>query len=312
MSRSIRVAGILRLAGLAAAAALAASGCGKGTSQPSGFTSPAANFNGAATTGGATTGGTTTGGTTTGGTTTGGSTGSFRAIAWDGSQILPGNSPGFWIFFETGSLNVNTLDLVVNGTAMGTGPVSKLVSPIANGTGSVIILAPPPAPGATIQVKANNSQGSPQLSNTIISKTTPIPSGNTPTGGFQAQSPAAGATAVGTGPSFTFTAAAQASSYNLVCFEIGPSPTNPQQSVITDIPVSVEVAAPGSFTVGNPPAHSYANVFLNQPGVFVWHVVALDQDGWGVGTTIDVPGFNAAGQNAPPAPVAATWPDFQS
>ncbi len=285
------------------AALLGAAGCDGGT--PSGTKST-----GCATSGG---GSASRGGSGSGGGTTG--PGSIRIVAWNADDVLPtgGGANEVWLFVEDqGQLFGGTLNIEVNGQRLGAAAGQPIQ--LGSGTGLLFFLTPAPSAGATIQAVVVDQQGNVvNSSNTINVKAGPFAQGNTPAGGFKTVSPADGDTGVFTGPDLIFTAAAQAASYQAIVFELGLNQQN--QVVITDLPVAVEVAPAGSqmtFTVTSSSALTeFANSALANQGAFVWHVVALDATGWGIGTTIDVAGFNASGGSPPPA-VSATWPLFQT
>jgi hypothetical protein len=320
------------LAALAAAAALGAPGCGHGGS-PSGASSPAANFGalahsaaarhqaGAGASAGNGAGGASSSGQTpSGGGATSGAGGAgapaIRLVGWTEADVMPGGGQDMWLFFTDNGLDPNSIDLLVNGNGMGNTAFQNLgPSSIGNGTGQWVILSPMPPPNATLQITATDANGNAVSSNILATKTGPFAAQNVPSF-FVTTSPQDGATQTGTTPMLDWLAAQAVTTYNVVVLELTIDPTT-QQEVISDAPVCVEVAPAGggaqTFTVGGTAVVTYSNTALANPGHYAWHVVALDQDGWGVGTTIDVAGFNAVGaSNQPTKQVSDTWPEFDT
>ncbi|GIW71742.1 MAG: hypothetical protein KatS3mg102_1284 [Planctomycetota bacterium] len=280
---------------LAAVLALGLAGCG-GAKQPSGT-----GVSGASAGAGA------------GGGSGGGN--ALRAVAWKLADVLPGNTDAVFLFFnDDGNLNLQTLDLLVNGQSVGQGGQFQ-VGGMQLSKGVLLQIQPSPPAGATIEVTAQNNSGATLRSNTITVQAGPFAQGNTPAGGFRTLQPQYGATGQGTSPRLSFAhSSGQAASYQVVCFQI-----DPQQGAIQDIPVAVEVPA-GTFSVipgQGTPGIVFANDPLPLPGDFVWHAVVLDSSGWGVGTTIDVAGWNQLPPNLPnptqaQLQVINTWPYFTS
>lgn len=305
-----------------------AAGCGHG-GEPSGSTSPAANHSPIATapgtrkpagpTGGASGGA--TGATSAGATSGGGSTtapASVRMIAWSEDEVLPGNSQDAWIFFTDPGLDPASIDLLVNGKGIGNAAFQAL-SPSAigagQGTGQWVILTPMPSPGATLQLTGNDANGNPVQSNIVIVNLTPFIAQNGPPF-FVTADPVDGATATGITPMLNFNPGQTVTTYNVVVLELTLDPAT-QTYVTTDAPVCVELAPNGNgpqmWTVGQPAVVAYSNVALKNPGHYSWQVVALDANGWGSGTSVDVAGFNAVGaSNQPTKQVADTWPEFDT
>jgi len=288
--------------GLIAASTGLASGCGSGGS-PTGTNSPASNS--AVTTSTSTSTSTSTGTTTT-----------LSAIAWSRAQVMPGSYDTLWVFVtDNGNLNTTTMDVLVNGTAKGLPTSGPTPFGIGQGTGQLLQVSPVPSAGSSVQVTVQDLQNNTVLSNTItVGAAGSFIAGNLPPT-FATVTPARGATAQGTNPDLVFAKATTATAYQVVVFQIG---TNGQGNpVISDIPCAVVVTPSGSgnqtYQVGSgTPATSFANLALPASGTFFWHAVALDGNGYGVGTTIDVAGFNAAGTGTPSQSVLATWPYFTS
>lgn len=214
---------------------------------------------------------------------------------------MPGQGTGVWLFADLTGANTQTLDILVNGQSVASTAQATQVGQ----AGLLALIDPAPAAGSTIQVQAQDQQGNQIPFNAITVGSGPYSSANIPPS-FVANSPPDGATGVGTSPTFDYSAAGSASGgYNIICFELAQ--TSSGGVGIADIPVAV-VVSPGttSFTVGSAATAVFNNSSLNPQGqAFAWHVVALDSTGWGIGTTIDVAGFNAQNQAA-----YASWPWF--
>jgi hypothetical protein len=296
MSRPSRL--VTPASALVIAAALAfAAGCSGGT--PSAATSKAAGSraNGVAGFGPGTSSG------------SGSGTG-IRIVAFDANSALPpvpGAGIEVWILGATASGAPATgAELKINGTAVA--PSSVTISTTATG-GLFADLAnvnPLPQNNDTLEIDV---PGTTLTSNVVTVLTAAYPSGNTGATGFTATSPQDASVHPAAYPQatpFQFTAAQTVSSYCLITLLVDSNATSGAIQLL-GLPIAVELpkAAAGAnpgFTAGS--ATGVTTEFVNGtlPPVtgtqsYAWNVVALNSNGWGVGTTID---FSSA----------ASWPFF--
>ena len=299
-----------------ACVAFVAAGCGGGAKVPSGTVVS-----------GSTSPGASAGGGSAGGAV---SASGLRIVAWDPAQALPIGTAGqsLWMFMnDTGNLDTQTLDILVNGQSVAQGAATLNMQAMQLNKGFLFQLDPVPASGDTLQVTVNDTAGTAVLSNVMTVSPGAYAAGNTPVGTtnqFAVLAPAYGDSAKGTTPTITFKVAAQATSYQVVILQVDPATGN-----LSDIPVAAEIASTaavsgliqfvvGTAANGTNPTIEAANGALANPGDFLVHVVALDATGWGVGTTADVDGYNALPNPLPNPPtqgqiqVISSWPYFTS
>ncbi len=262
-------------------------------------------------------------GGSSGGSTGGGSKGGgqVRIVAWKLDDVLPIQQSVVWMFLaDPGNLDLNTLDVQVAGQSVSQGG-NYQVNGMQLNKGLMLQIDPAPPAGETIEVSVDDTSGNKLRSNVITVQAGPfaganLPPSASPNGTFQISDPKYGDTGTGAATFISFQHANPVASYQVVVMQIDPN-----QGSIQDIPVAVEMPAPGALTCGTTPSGGIemANTQLPVPGDFIVHVVALDASGWGIGTSVDVAGYN----NLPPGlnssnitqqqlQVINTWPYFTS
>jgi hypothetical protein len=237
----------------------------------------------------------------------------IRIVAFDANSALPpvpGAGIEVWILGAAASGSpVTGAELKINGTAVA--PSSVTISTTATG-GLFADLAnvnPLPQNGDSLEIDV---PGTTLTSNVVTVLTAAYPSGNTGATGFTATSPQDASLHPATYPDatpFQFTAAQTVASYCLFTLLVDSNATTGAIQLL-GLPIAVELprAAAGAnpgFTAGS--ATGVTNQFVNGvlPPVtagtqsYAWSVVALNANGWGVGTTVD---FNSA----------TSWPFFKT
>ncbi|RME73726.1 MAG: hypothetical protein D6776_06505 [Planctomycetota bacterium] len=261
-----------------------------------------------------------TGGGGTGSGSGGASGSAVRIVAWKLDDVLPIQQDQVWLFMnDTGSLNLQTVDLLVSGQSVSQGG-NYQVQGMQLSKGLLFTISPSPNPGDTLQITVDDNNGNTLQSNTITVQAGPFAQANLPTtagGGFNVTAPQYGASGVGSNADIVFDhAGGQAPSYQVVVFQIDPN-----QGSISGIPVAAEVpSGTWVFTCGQSNGGTeFANDPLPNPGDFITHVVALDASGWGIGTTVDVqgynslpPGLNSSNITQQQLAILNTWPYFTS
>jgi hypothetical protein len=170
--------------------------------------------------------------------------------------------------------------------------------------------------GTTVQMQAHTTSGQPINSQTMtVTNIFYWPQGTVPPA-FQTVTPLDGWIAPQT-PTFTFSNAAPASSFQLVCFHLITTSTGQVQAKDAPVCVELSIGAGGqtSFADGthvgvlteiaNDPLPPLSSFVTNEH--YAWHVVAVDPSGWGIGTTVDVPGYNTGTSSG-----HASWPWFDT
>lgn len=297
------------------AVALAGAGCKGNSSTPSGLQ-----------VGGTTTGGSTTGGGTTGGGTTGG-TPTFRAIAWEADRVLPGDAPTIgdpvpneaWIFCSAGGTDITINNVLVNGAPVTPTQQQRLRAGGPAGTGRAFFLAiPMPSNGQQITVDATvASSGAPLLSNPVTVVTGGAFSGTQAPQTFISINPPQNANiqAVFAPVNFQWQQAGTAVTYHLNVMRLDSN--NLTFSFPFCLEVSASGGAPGQQQSFPQQTGGAITEFARQslPTIpnfsfddrYAINWIALDATGWGIGSTIDVPGYNSG-----TTPGFASWPWFNT
>jgi hypothetical protein len=255
-----------------------------------------------------------------GGSGSGGSSSGVRIVAWKFDEVLPIQGTSAWMFMnDTGNLDLNTLDVLIAGQSVAQSSTFQVGGMQLN-KGLMLEVDPSPSPGETIQVTVDDTSGNTLQSNTITVQAGPFAQTNLPPtagGGFQVTAPQYGDSGQGPNADIVFDhSGGSAPSYQVIVIQLDPN-----QGTITDIPVAAEIpAGTWIFTCGqNNGGTEMANAALANPGDFLVHVVALDASGWGVGTTVDVAGYNSLPPNLSSSNITQqqlsilnTWPYFTS
>jgi hypothetical protein len=288
--------------------AFTAAACNNHNLVPAGAASPAAGTAAAASGGGSASGG--------GGLQT------PRMWGFNVNEVLPaGNINGAWFFLD---LHVPvaasaTAAFLVNGQPAATQPA---LIPLGK-QGFLIDAAGvfPNDPPVALQVNDKvqflllNAPNQGYITNAVIVKAGPFIPGNTgassPGPAFKAITPANGNKKAPRSTVFSFGDAVQFVTYGLLVLQFDSTgalldPTQGQDA----FPISVELRANIQYTAGqaniNASSVAHDEVLMPSAGSYAWNVMALDIDGWAVGTTVDVAGFPSGGQ------AAATWPIFNT
>jgi len=251
---------------------------------------------------------------------------SIAIVAWSAQDVLPEfvrftTAPEeVWIFMNPGTLTLTSTSVLVNGNFM---PIVNI--PLVQRQSPrlfVVGFNSPPQAGTTFEVIGTDAAGNTHHSNTVIARASPFLVTNTPVapGTFAALKPAHTATELSP-PTFEFRHLAGAAAYNLVAIH---SLHNGATFRLSDIPLSVVLrnpqVDPHKFTAGQ--SGGVVTTFSNEPlpplanpnqEFYVWHVVALDGTGWGIGTTVDTVTINqAVASGNATSTTFASWPQFQT
>ena len=232
---------------------------------------------------------------------------SMRLVGFEVDRVFPATTGFTWLFVTSGGAVSGTSQVFIDGAPIASSLFSQTLTIGAGAQSGVFFSIVTPAIGSLIGVRALDALGSPIFSNALTVKGAPFPAANTPPV-FETLVPASGEVNVADRPTFIWTQP-EAATELLLC--IAP-PGAMSFTVSPAIPLAVEltIQAQGNqeFQATQTVAAGAGSVFSNEPllpfAPYVWSVVAIDPDGWGVGTTIDVAGFSASD--------AASWPQFRT